>query len=167
MITILLSAAFLCCSTCYRDTDVTTVPEVDLNRYMGRWYEISSYPQWFEKGMTDVSAYYTLREGYVEVVNSGNKDGERKEALGRAKVIPGYGNARLKVSFFRPFYGKYWIVDLAADYSWAVVSNPKRSALWVLSRTPAMDSTLYQLILNRLSDQGFDTSRLRLMQHQP
>lgn len=146
-----------------KDSDVKTVPQVDIQRYMGRWYEIASYPQWFEKGLTGVSARYTLKEEYVEVLNSGYKKGRPKEAHGIARVVEGSGGAKLKVSFFRPFYGKYWIVDLADNYLWVVVSNPNRSTLWILCRTKTMDETLYQTILTKLEANGFDTSKLVLM----
>lgn len=155
-----------CCTSNISADKVKTVPFVDLERYMGRWYEIASFPQWFEKDMTGVSALYTLREGYVEVLNSGYKNGILKEAHGRAKVIKGSGNARLKVSFQRPFYGKYWIIDLAPDYSWVVISNPKRSTLWILSRNKTMDTTLYQSILDNLAGNGFDTTRLVKMKQE-
>lgn len=140
--------------------DVKCVASVDLQRYMGCWYEISSYPQWFERGLTDVSAQYTAKDGYVEVVNSGYRNGKKQEAHGRAKVVEGSSGAKLKISFLRPFYGKYWIVELADDYSWVVVSNPNRSTLWVLCREKTMDGTLYQSILERLKKGGFDTSKL-------
>lgn len=146
-------------------SEVKTVDHVDLNRYMGRWYEISSYPQWFEKGMSNVSALYTMKDGYVQVVNSGVKEGKSKEAVGVAKVVEGSGNAKLRVSFFRPFYGDYWIIDLADDYSWVMVSNPKRSALWILSRTKTMDQTLYDSLLKKLSTSGFDISKLVMMKN--
>lgn len=146
-----------------QDLYTKTVPEVDIQRYMGRWYEIASYPQWFEKGLTCVSARYTLKEEYVEVFNSGYKNGKLKEAHGIARVVEGSGGAKLKVSFFRPFYGKYWIVDLAEDYLWVVVSNPNRSTLWILCRTQTMDADLYQTILAKLKANGFDTSKLVIM----
>lgn len=145
--------------------DVQTVPYVDLERYMGLWYEIASYPKWFEKGLTDVSAYYAIDGNSVNVINSGYKNGKLKRANGRAAVVEGWGNARLKVSFFRPFYGKYWVVDLAPDYSWAVVSHPRRSSLWILCRTKTMDEACYESILNRLASNGFDTSLLVRMHH--
>lgn len=144
----------------HKSSDVETVPYVDIKRYMGKWYEISSYPQWFEKGLTGVSAFYTLKETYVEVLNSGYKTGKRQEARGIARVVKDSGNAKLKVSFFRPFYGKYWIIDLATDYSWVVVSDPSRSTLWVMCRTQTMNEALYQSILERLVDKGFDISKL-------
>lgn len=144
--------------------EVKTVPEVDLERYMGRWYEISSYPKWFEKGLTGVSALYTARDGYVEVLNSGYKKGKLHQAHGKALVVEGWGNARLKVSFFPFLYGKYWIIDLAEDYSWVVVSNPKRSALWILCREKTIDPSIYQAIIERLKSNGFNPLKLVKMQ---
>lgn len=145
---------------------VNTVPYVDLNRYMGRWYEIASYPQWFEKGLTGVSALYTLKDGCVEVFNSGYKNGELQKVRGIARVVEDSGNAKLRVSFFRPFYGKYWIINLADDYSWVVVSNPKRSTLWILCRTKTMNTTQYQTILAKLKTEGFDISKLVMMKQE-
>lgn len=145
------------------NSDVKTVPQIDVQRYMGRWYEIASYPQWFEKGLTNVSARYTLKEKYVEVLNSGYKNGKLKKARGIARVVEGSGGAKLKVSFFRPFYAKYWIIDLDNDYRWVVVSNPSRSTLWILCRTKTMDKALYQTILAKLKANGFDTSKLVIM----
>lgn len=137
---------------------------VDVNRYMGLWYEITAYPEWFEKRMTDISAHYTLKDGYVEVLNSGYRNGVRKEAKGRAVVVKNSGNKLLKVSFFRPFYGKYLIVNLADDYSWVVVSNPKHKTLWILSRTKTMDIDLYNNILVWLKENHFDVSKLKTPQ---
>lgn len=151
----------LICTICMiANHEVKTVPYVDVNRYMGTWYEIASYPQWFEKGMTDVCAVYTLKKDYVEVLNSGIKDGKRKEAKGKAKVVKDSGNAKLKVTFFWPFYGEYWIVDLADDYSWVVVSNSKRSTLWILAREKTMPSELYDSICDRLKADGFNLEKL-------
>lgn len=159
--TIIISAITSWWHTCTKKRiRVMTVPSVDVNRYMGRWYEISSYPQWFEKNMSNVSAMYTLKDKYVEVLNSGYRDGKLKIAKGYAKVVQGSGNAKLKVSFFRPLYADYWIVDLADDYSWVVVSNASQSTLWILCRTKEMDAVLYESILTRLRSNGFDTSRL-------
>ncbi|MEG1607805.1 MAG: lipocalin family protein [Mucinivorans sp.] len=138
---------------------------VDLERYMGLWYEIASYPQWFEKGLTCVTALYTLKEDYVEVLNSGYKNGKLRQAHGRALVVKGTQGSRLKVSFFRPFYGQYWIVDLAQDYSWSVVSNQRGSTLWILSRFDTMDQRLYNFILSRCQLSGLDISKLVKMEH--
>jgi len=141
-----------------------TVPSVDLERYVGTWYEIASYPAWFQKNCTAVTAEYSLRDdGFMEVVNSCRKktlDGKLKRSKGRAKIVDSESNAKLKVSFFGPFWGPYWIIDLADDYQWAVVGVPSRKYLWILSRTLQMDEEVYTDILDRLVDQGYDPSRL-------
>lgn len=143
---------------------VETVKEVDLARYMGKWFEIAAFPQRFQKGCHCTTAEYELTaKGYVRVVNicrRGGSDGKVSRASGKAWVVPGSGNARLKVQFFWPFKGNYWIVDLADDYSYAVVGDPTRKYLWILSRTPRMDPVLYTEIVARVVAQGFDASRL-------
>jgi len=141
-----------------------TVPHVELARYLGTWYEIASYPQRFQKGCTGTTATYTLRaDGTIEVLNRCARDsltGRVTVARGRAKVVDKNSNARLKVSFFWPFWGDYWIIDLGRDYEYAVVGHPSRKYLWILSRTPALAPTVYEGILERLRKQGYDTSRL-------
>jgi len=141
-----------------------TVARVDLSRYAGTWYEIASFPQRFQRGCTATTATYTLREdGDVDVLNrcrKGSLDGEEKSALGRARVVDRATNAKLRVSFFRPFWGDYWIIDLADDYSYAVVGHPGRDYLWILARTPAMTDGTYRSILAGLQAQGYETSRL-------
>jgi apolipoprotein D and lipocalin family protein len=142
-----------------------TVPHVDLNRYMGKWYEIASFPQWFQKNCVASSANYALRnDGKVDVLNQCRDktlDGKLREAKGKAKVVDRNSNAKLTVSFFWPFSGDYWIIDLGANYEYAVVGNPKRNYLWILSRTPNMDPAVYDGILERLKQQHYDVSRLR------
>ena len=141
-----------------------TVPSVDLARYAGTWYEIASFPQRFQKGCTGTTATYTLRnDGMVEVLNRCARDslnGRVTVARGKARVVDKRTNARLKVSFFWPFWGDYWIIDLGRDYEYAVVGHPSRKYLWILSRTPTMDGATYAAILERLGAQGYDTSRL-------
>lgn len=140
-----------------------TVQQVDIKKYMGRWYEIASFPQRFQKGCTCTTAEYTLNEnGTVKVDNSCTAYGKKKESIGIAKVVDKETNAKLKVSFFRPFWGKYWIIDLADDYSYAVVGHPNRKYLWILSRTPEMDKEVYDGILQRVTAKGFDTSMLQV-----
>jgi apolipoprotein D and lipocalin family protein len=156
-----------------RDADkpLRTVTPVDLDRYLGRWYEIASYPAWFQKNCTAVTADYSLRDdGSIKVVNSCRKaslDGKLKQAKGRAKIVDTTSNARLKVSFFWPFWGDYWIIDLDPDYRWAVVGVPSRKYLWILSRTPEMDDEIYQQIVSRLRDQGYDPTRLNRTLQRP
>lgn len=143
-----------------------TVPKVDLERYCGKWYEIASYPQRFQKGCHCTTAEYTLTtKGYVIVENRCNRDsvtGKLSYIKGKAFVEKNSGNARLLVQFFWPFKAKYWIIDLADDYSYAVVSHPGKNYLWILSRTPKMDEAVYTQIIARLKEKGFDLSKLRV-----
>ena len=141
-----------------------TVDSVDLDRYLGRWYEIASYPAWFQKNCTAVTADYSLRDdGVIEVINScrkGTLDGKLKQSKGRAKVVDLDSNAKLKVSFFGPFWGPYWIIDLDPEYQWAVVGAPNRKYLWILCRTPQMDPAQYNEIVARLPAKGYDPNGL-------
>ncbi len=133
-----------------------TVAAVDLERYMGLWYEIAAYPQRFQEGCTGSSATYSLRDdGYVDVVNRcflETLEGEEKVAQGRARVVDTATNAKLEVSFFGPFWGDYWIIELDDDYQYAVIGGPGRDYLWILARSPRMDEATYQAILARLRD---------------
>lgn len=110
--------------------------------------------------------YIPGRRGRIKVVNTCIKDTSAcrgKQATGKAFVKKNSGNAKLRVQFFWPFRGNYWIIDLADDYSWAVVSEPKKKTLWILSRTPYMDSKTYLGITDRLKAQGFDMTKIRVM----
>ena len=143
---------------------LATVARVDLGRYVGTWYEIANFPQRFQRGCTATTATYTARtDGEIDVLNRCRKDslsGKEKSALGRARVIDRATNARLEVSFFRPFWGDYWVIDLADDYAYAVVGHPSRDYLWILSRSPVMGEATYEGIIKRLQAQGYETSRL-------
>lgn len=147
------------------------VPSVDLARYVGRWYEIARLPNRFQKKCEgDVAATYTLRvDGGMDVLNQcRKKSGELAKAKGRARVADRKGpNTKLEVRFapaflsFLPFvWGDYWIIDLAPDYSYAVVGAPDRKYLWILSRTPRMDEGVYEHAVSRAAAEGFDVSRL-------
>jgi apolipoprotein D and lipocalin family protein len=142
-----------------------TVDRVDLNRYMGKWYEIASFPQWFQKNCVASRATYTLRkDGKVEVLNQcrdKTPEGKLKEAKGKAWVVDPKSNSKLKVRFFWPFSGDYWVIDLASDYQYAVVGHPNRKYLWILSRSPRMDSAVYDQIIERLKEQRYDVSLLK------
>lgn len=119
----------------------------------------------FAKNCTGVTADYSLREGGgISVVNrcyKGALDGKLKEARGRAKVVDPETNAKLKVSFFGPFWGNYWILELDPDYQWVVVGEPKRKYLWILSRTPSLDKETLDEILSRLPEKGYSSDRLQ------
>jgi apolipoprotein D and lipocalin family protein len=146
-----------------------TVPSVDLQKYSGKWYEIASFPQRFQKGCHCTTAEYTMSEkGYVIVENRCNRDsinGKQSYIKGKAFVEKNTGNAKLKVQFFWPFKAKYWIIDLANDYSYAVVSHPNKKYLWILSRTPKMDIEVYQQIIQRLKEKGFDITKIQTTKH--
>ncbi len=152
-------------TTNIKSQTLQTVSSVDLNKYLGKWYEIASYPQTFQKGCHCTTAEYTMSEkGYVIVENRCNKNsitGKQAYIKGKAFVEKNSGNAKLKVQFFWPFKAKYWIIDLAGDYSFAVVSHPNKKYLWILSRSPKMDESVYQLIISRLKEKGFDISKLQ------
>ena len=156
---------FSCAGTVKSNSPLTVVESVDLQRYLGKWYEIASYPAWFQKGCTASTAdYRLLPDGRIQVTNScrkGSLDGKLKESKGKAEVVDTATNAKLKVWFFWPFKGNYWIIDLDPDYQWAVVGEPSRKYLWILSRTPTMDEAVYQGILGRLPQKGCDPTRLR------
>jgi apolipoprotein D and lipocalin family protein len=145
-------------------TALEVVPFVDLARYTGRWYEISRYPNSFQKGCVGSRATYTMRsDGKIAVLNEcyeGSFSDRLRNAKGTAKVVDAKSNAKFKVSFFWPFYGDYWIIDLGKDYEYAVVGHPDRTYLWILSRTKKMDEMLYQEILGRIAAKGYDITRL-------
>lgn len=145
---------------------LTTVPFVDLQRYMGTWYEIASFPKWFSKGCVNSTATYTPRDdGRVDVLNqchSGAANGRLREARAIATVVNKDTNAELKVQFFWPFNGDYWIIELGDNYEYAVVSDPSRKSLWILSRAPEIDQTVLEDLMARLVNvHGFDLSALK------
>jgi apolipoprotein D and lipocalin family protein len=143
-----------------------TVPQVELGRYIGTWYEIASFPQRFQKGCRDSKAVYTLRDdGRIEVLNSCIREGKTGTAKGTAWVVDAATNAKLKVSFFWPFRGDYWIIDLGKEYEYAVVSAPSMQYLWILARQPRMDDVLYAAIVGKLKERGFDVTRLQRTVH--
>lgn len=146
--------------------ELKTVDSVNIKMYCGKWYEIASYPQRFQRGCNCTTAEYTYTEkGYVLVENrcyKENVNGKQSYIKGKAFIEKHSGNAKLKVQFFWPFTGKYWIIDLASDYSYAVVSHPNKKYLWILSRTAKMNEQVYQAILTRLKEKGFDLSLLKL-----
>jgi apolipoprotein D and lipocalin family protein len=161
-----LSSLMLGCASTAKDKPpLSVVDAVDLERYLGKWYEIASYPAWFQKGCIGSTAEYSLlSDGKIQVINrcrEGRLDGKVKESKGKAEVADTQTNAKLKVWFFWPFKGNYWIIDLDPDYRWAVVGEPSRKYLWILSRTPTMEERLYEYILARLPETGYDPARLQ------
>ena len=145
------------------DSDLQAVDKVDAQRYMGKWYDIANFPQRFQKNCKCTSAEYKLLDDEtVEVYNYclDSETGKVKDITGKAFIADKTTNAKLKVQFFWPFKGDYWIIELADDYNYAVVSEPGKEYLWILSRTPKMDENLLQAIIGRLKEKGFDTSKI-------
>jgi apolipoprotein D and lipocalin family protein len=152
------------------------VPEpaktVDLGRYAGRWYEMARYDAGFEHGCEAATATYALRpDGLVSVVNAcrqGGPDGPVRSVSGRARVVPGSGNAKLKVSFFGPFFiGNYWVIDHADDYSWTIVGEPTGKYLWILTRDPTPDAAAKDALIARVAALGYNTAMLHLTRQPP
>jgi apolipoprotein D and lipocalin family protein len=148
-----------------RTKPLEVVRYVDLQRYLGTWYEIAAIPQRFQKGCVGVTAEYSLRKnGDIQVVNTclqETLDGEARTARGKARVVDRTTNAKLKVWFFWPFRGAYWIIGLDVDYRWAIVGHPDRTYLWILSRSPQMDETLYGDLLKLVADKGYDLTKIK------
>jgi apolipoprotein D and lipocalin family protein len=140
------------------------VASVDLQRYLGTWYEIATIPQRFQKGCVAVTAEYSLRkDGDIQVVNTcrrGTLDGEVRRVCGKAWVVDRTTNAKLKVRFFWPLWGSYWVIGLDADYQWAVVGHPNREYLWILCRSPQMDAALYRDLLRLVAEKGYDLAKI-------
>ncbi|RXJ90850.1 hypothetical protein CRV01_06805 [Arcobacter sp. CECT 8983] len=151
---------FTACS--YKDPNIKSVPSVDLDRYLGSWYEIARYEHKFEKDCKNVTATYSLKEDdKIEVINRCTKitTGEKSKAVGEAYAVDNT-NSKLKVSFFWPFYGDYWIIMLDEDYSYAVISEPSKEYLWILSRTKNLDEDTKEKILKKLESLDYDLSKL-------
>jgi len=142
------------------------VPHVELEKYLGKWYEIAHLPARFQKGCTNTTATYTLSEdGNISVLNECIRNGKVKQAKGKAKVVDENSGAKLKVTFFWPFYGDYWIIDLGKDYDYAVVGTPNRKYLWILSRTPQVDDSLLSQLIESAKSKCFDVSKLIITSH--
>lgn len=161
-----LMISFVGCIDEKQHPPLATVSRVDINRYLGLWYEIARIDHSFQKDCVASTAEYSLRpDGSIKVVNKCRKkdiQGELASVEGKAWVIDKDTNAWLKVQFFWPFRGDYVIIDLdGKDYSYAVVGHPSRDYLWVLSRVPQMDDGTYREILNKISQQGYDINRIK------
>jgi len=154
---------FLLASCTGLPTNVEPIDSFDLSRYLGDWYEIARLDHRFERGLSAVTATYTLRDdGSVEVKNQGfdSKKNEWKNAIGKAKFKANDDVGHLLVSFFGPFYGSYVIFELDENYQYAFVAGNTKKYLWLLSRTPTVDTALIERFTERASALGFDTSSL-------
>ncbi len=148
---------------------IEPVAAFQLERYLGRWYEIARLDHPFERGLTRVSADYEMHgEGLVRVRNRGFSaaEGRWKEAEGKARFVEGPDRGYLKVSFFGPFYGSYVIFALdRKDYQYALVSGPNRSYLWILARTPRLPAEIVDRLVAKATAAGFDTGGLIWVDH--
>lgn len=169
---IALSVALAACSGAAGQAAVPQPAKpVDLTLYLGRWYELARYDMIFERGCEGVTAEYSLRpDGMVRVLNTcrkGAPDGPVKTAEGRAKVVAGSDGAKLKVAFFGPFFADYWVLDRADDYSWAIVGEPSRKYLWILSRDATPGPEALAALVARVRALGYDTGRLHMTVQPP
>lgn len=141
------------------EVDNSTIKVLDMNRYLGSWFEIAKFDHYFERGMDYVMAKYTLRDdGKIDVLNTGIKDGRAKDAKGIAK--PTNLSGLLRVSFFGPFFSDYRIMMLDDDYQYALVGGSNENYLWILSRTPELDAPTKALILAEAERRGYDLNKL-------
>jgi apolipoprotein D and lipocalin family protein len=144
-----------------QDKPLETVKNVDINRYLGKWYEIAAFPQYFQKGCSCTTAEYSIKEnGTIQVKNDCIKKGKSSGIIGKAFIADKKSNAKLDVQFFWPFKGKYWIIALAPDYSYAVVGHPNRKYLWILNRKPVMNDQTYNHLVALAANKGFDIRNL-------
>ena len=143
---------------------VKPIDGFEVNRYLGKWYEIARLDHRFERGLNHITAEYRLRnDGGIDVTNSGYnaETGKWEQAKGRAYFIATPDKGRLKVSFFGPFYGGYNIIELdKQDYAYALVAGPDRDYLWILARTPALDRTILARLIDKARSLGFATDQL-------
>lgn len=143
---------------------LSVAQNVDLEKYAGEWYEIARLPATFEKDCHGTKAEYTVGDnGVIHVINSchkGSLEGKVKTAKGKAFVVDEETNAKLKVQFLWPFKGDYWILDVGDDYGYALVGEPSRKNMWILSRTPQIGLDVLQTLINKAKENGFDTDKL-------
>lgn len=144
-----------------RKPDNSTTPTLDIRRFMGRWYEIARYEHRFEKGMTHVSATYTLSgNGKIEVLNEGLKEGKHKQIKGRAKQPNPQDPGKLKVSFFLWFYSDYYVLYIDPEYRYLLVGSSSDKYLWIMSREKSLAKETLDQLLDKLRVRGYDTDKL-------
>lgn len=167
---LLLIAQFIMVNACTsQDKSLSVVENVDLSKYMGTWYEIGRLPNSFEKGLKCITASYSLKEnGKVAVLNQGHKisdPSKKSKALGTAWLPDPKVTGKLKVRFFWPFSGDYWILDLDKDYSRVLIGSPSRKYLWILCREPLLDKQETDNLLKIAEELGFNTSAMVWVDH--
>lgn len=153
-----------CTKTNSQMIDTSTVKELDLNRYLGTWYEIARFPHSFEKNLVGVTATYSMRDdGKIKVVNQGYKntlDGELSVAEGKAKIPDKSEPGKLKVSFFWIFYGDYFVLELDENYQYVMIGSSSPKYFWILSRTPQLSPEIYEMLLDKARKRGYNLDKL-------
>ncbi len=170
MKTLLICLALLLAGCVDKPDNINPVKPFDGQRYLGKWYEIARLDHSFERGLSQVTADYSMREdGGIKVINRGYKDENKewKESEGKAYFVGAKDEGYLKVSFFGPFYGSYIVFDLAPDYGYSLVSGPDKSYLWILSRTPHMDAATQKRLVDKAQALGYDTAKLIFVKQTP
>lgn len=143
------------------DQTINSTFEFELEKYLGTWYEIARFDHSFEQGLENVTATYTIRkDGKIKVLNQGYKNGTHKTAIGKAKLASGNTPRNLKVAFFWIFYAPYNILELDEDYQYALIGSNSSNYLWILSRTPQMEESTYQMLLEKATQRGYEVSKL-------
>lgn len=144
-----------------RTPDNSTTPTLDIQRFMGRWYEIARYEHRFERGMTHVSATYTLSgNGKIEVLNEGLQEGKHKQIKGRAKQPNPQDPGKLKVSFFLWFYSDYYVLYIDPEYRYLLVGSSSDKYLWIMSREKSLAKETLDQLIDKLRMRGYDTDKL-------
>ncbi len=155
----MLSSLFACKSKIEQPMQV--VEKLDINKYLGTWYEIARKPNFFEQGLSCITATYSLKEdGKIDVLNKGHNGSKFKIASGTAKIPDMNEAAKLKVSFFGPFYADYQVIDLDSNYQYALVGEPGREYLWILSRTAKLEQSVIDKLISKAQSLGYDTKDL-------
>lgn len=166
-IALLFAAALI--HSAYSQDRPAVVSSVDINRYQGKWYEIARLPNPFERKLKCITATYTLRDdGRISVVNQGNyisDPGKTSSADGVAWIPDKESPGKLKVRFFWPFSGDYWIMELDKEYRYVLVGDPALKYLWILAREKTMDDSIYRRLLQRAIDNGYDVTAIIRVEH--
>ena len=157
------------CQTKKNTMDLTTVSELNIQKYLGTWYEIARFDHSFERNLQGVTATYSMRDDdKIKVLNQGYKnslDGKLSVAEGKAKLTDDPG--KLKVSFFWIFYGDYFVLELEENYQWVLIGSSSDKYLWILSRTPKLEQDVVNNILEKAKQRGYDTSNLIWVDQKP
>jgi apolipoprotein D and lipocalin family protein len=166
---LLVLALLVGCGSTAPPPGITAVAPFDAERYQGRWYELARLDHRFERGLTDVSAQYSLKpDGGVRVINRGYdvEDQRWREAEGRAVFTGPSTTGSLKVSFFGPFYGGYHVAALDPEYRWAIVVGPDRDYCWILARDKRVNADTREMLATRVRDLGIDDDALIWVTHE-